>query len=136
MEEVARFQIGEVSAQRQEDLQLLFLLAREGIVSYAINTFHQRSQLLNKFSVAQLLLSDNVLALIMLRGACRYGGWDGEAWNRSAERLPRHLARALLFCSLLLLPTLALPSKFRIGTGNARKPSSNFKLSRNTRLSP
>jgi predicted type IV restriction endonuclease len=64
MEEVTRFQLADVSAQRQEDLQLLFLLAREGIVSDAINTFHQRSQLLNKFNVAQLLLSENVLALI------------------------------------------------------------------------
>lgn len=64
MEEVARFNLADVSAQRQEDLQVMFLLAREGIVSDAINTFHQRSQLLNKFNVAQLLLSENVLALL------------------------------------------------------------------------
>lgn len=59
-EEVARFNLHSVSATRQDDLQLMFLLAREGMVSDAINSFHQRSQLLNRFTVAQLLLSESV----------------------------------------------------------------------------
>ncbi|MFZ5675860.1 MAG: type I restriction enzyme HsdR N-terminal domain-containing protein [Pseudomonadota bacterium] len=63
-EEVARFSIQNVSAQRQDDLQVMFLLAREGMVSDAINTFHQRSQLVNKFMVAQLVLSDGVSTII------------------------------------------------------------------------
>lgn len=63
-EEVARFNLLNVSAQRQDDLQVMFLLAREGIVSDAINTFHQRSQLLNKFMIAQMLLSESVVGLI------------------------------------------------------------------------
>jgi predicted type IV restriction endonuclease len=63
-EEVARFSLHLMSAQRQDDLQLMFLLAREGMVLDAINTFHQRSQLLNKFTVAQMLLSENVVGVI------------------------------------------------------------------------
>ena len=63
-EEVARFNLHTVSANREEDLQNLFLLAREGLVSDAINTFHQRSQLLNKFTLAQFLLSDSVISVL------------------------------------------------------------------------
>ena len=33
-------------------------------MSDAINTFHQRSQLLNKFMIAQMLLSESVVGLI------------------------------------------------------------------------
>lgn len=63
-EEVARFTLQDVSAQRQDDLQIMYLLAREGIVLDAINTFHQRSQLVNKFMITQLLLSDSVSTII------------------------------------------------------------------------
>jgi predicted type IV restriction endonuclease len=63
-EEVARFSLTTVSAQKHEDLQLMFLLAREGMVLDAMNTFHQRSQLLNKFMVAQLLISEGTVAMV------------------------------------------------------------------------
>lgn len=63
-EEVARFSLQGVSAQRNDDLQIMYLLAREGIVLDAINTFHQRSQLVNKFMITQLLLTDGVSAII------------------------------------------------------------------------
>ncbi len=61
---VAKFSLNTVSAQRQDDLQIMYLLAREGMVSDAMNTFHQRSQLLNKFTVAQMLLSENVMSTV------------------------------------------------------------------------
>lgn len=63
-EEVARFSLQNVSAHRQEDLQTLYLLAREGVTTDAINTFHQRAQMLNKFTVAQMLLSDSVVGVV------------------------------------------------------------------------
>lgn len=63
-EEVARFSLHQISAQRHDDLQIMYLLAREGVVLDAINTFHQRSQLVNKFMVTQLLLSDNVSTVV------------------------------------------------------------------------
>ena len=63
-EEVARFNLHAISAHRQEDLQTLFLLAREGVTSDAINSFHQRSQLLNKFTVAQVLLSETSIGTV------------------------------------------------------------------------
>jgi len=63
-EEVARFSLQNVSAHRQEDLQTMYLLAREGVTTDAINTFHQRAQMLNKFTVAQILLSDSVVGVV------------------------------------------------------------------------
>ncbi|WP_421696525.1 type I restriction enzyme HsdR N-terminal domain-containing protein [Aestuariivirga sp.] len=63
-EEVARFNLGAISAQRQDDLQILYLLAREGTSGDVLNSFHQRSQLVNKFMVAQYVLSEGVSALI------------------------------------------------------------------------
>jgi predicted type IV restriction endonuclease len=63
-EEVARFSLHTVSANRQDDLQLMYLLAREGTASDAINSFHQRSQLVNRFTVAQLLQSESVIGLL------------------------------------------------------------------------
>ena len=63
-EEIARFNLHTVSVNRDEDLQTLFLLARDGLVSDAINTFHQRAQLLNKFNLTQFLFSDSVLTAI------------------------------------------------------------------------
>ena len=63
-EEIARFSLHAINGNREEDLQTLYLLAREGLVSDAINTFHQRAQLLNKFTVAQFVTSESVLSTI------------------------------------------------------------------------
>lgn len=63
-EEVAAFNLSALSANKDDDLQLLFLLAREGMVSDAMNSFHQRSQLLNKYMIAQMLLSESVTNLV------------------------------------------------------------------------
>lgn len=62
-EEVAKINLHTLSAQKADDLQLLFLLAREGMVSDAMNSFHQRSQLLNKYMIAQMLLGESVVTL-------------------------------------------------------------------------
>jgi predicted type IV restriction endonuclease len=63
-EEVTKFNLHTISAQREGDLQILFLLAREGMATDAISSFHQRAQLLNKFTVAQMILSENVIHII------------------------------------------------------------------------
>jgi hypothetical protein len=63
-EEVISFMISDISANKEEDLEALFILAREGIATDAIATFHQRAQLLNRFTVSQTILSDTVVNCI------------------------------------------------------------------------
>jgi hypothetical protein len=53
-----------VSASKEDDLEALFILAREGIASDAINDFHQRVMLLNRFTIAQVIKGDVVLQAI------------------------------------------------------------------------
>jgi hypothetical protein len=63
-EEVVTFSLANVSAQKDEDLECLFLLAREGIASDAISTFHQRAQLLNRFTVAHTIMTDSIVSAL------------------------------------------------------------------------
>lgn len=63
-EEVARFDISKISANKEDDLQVLFLIAREGMILDAMNTFHQRALLLNKYMIAQMLLGENTVGLV------------------------------------------------------------------------
>jgi predicted type IV restriction endonuclease len=63
-EEVVSFSIANINANREEDLESLFILAREGISADAISSFHQRSQLLNRFTISQTVLSDTVVNCI------------------------------------------------------------------------
>lgn len=63
-EEVTAFNFTTVSANKEDDLEALFILAREGIASDAINDFHQRVMLLNRFTIAQVIKSDAVVQTI------------------------------------------------------------------------
>ena len=60
-EEVTSFVLTSLNANRDEDLEALFILARDGIASDAIAGFHQRVMLLNRFTIAQVILSDPVV---------------------------------------------------------------------------
>ena len=42
----------------------MFLLCREGISSDAMDTYHQHTQILNKFTIAQILLTEPVVAVL------------------------------------------------------------------------
>lgn len=63
-EEVARFSFVDLNAKNQDDLEKIYLMAREGLSSNAIQEFHQTAQIFNKFTIAQILLSSPVLAVI------------------------------------------------------------------------
>jgi Type I restriction enzyme R protein N terminus (HSDR_N) len=60
-EEVVSFSITNLTASNEEDQESLFILAREGLSSDAISSFHQRAQLLNRFTIAQIVLSEPVV---------------------------------------------------------------------------
>lgn len=63
-EEVCSFDLTTINLRCEEDLRKLFLFCREGLSGDAMDIFHQHAQLLNRYTVAQVLLLDPVLALI------------------------------------------------------------------------
>ncbi len=63
-EQVSAFCITDINLKNEEDQRKLFLLCREGITSDAMGIYHQHISLLNKFTVAQVLLSEPVVSCI------------------------------------------------------------------------
>jgi predicted type IV restriction endonuclease len=63
-EEVTSFLFTTLSSSKEEDLESIYIIAREGITNDAIVDFHQRVLLLNRFTIAQIIKSDVVVATI------------------------------------------------------------------------
>jgi predicted type IV restriction endonuclease len=63
-DEVVRICLPDINPRSEDDLEKLFLLAREGLATDAISAFHQQTQLFNPFTVAQLAMSDAVVSVI------------------------------------------------------------------------
>jgi predicted type IV restriction endonuclease len=63
-EEVCRIDFGAISPKNQDHLQTLFLFAKEGLTTDAMDAFHQQAQLFNKFTVAAIIRSDPVTAVV------------------------------------------------------------------------
>ncbi|MND78121.1 hypothetical protein D3C80_698290 [compost metagenome] len=63
-DEVVSICLPDISTRSEDDLQKLFLLAREGLAADAISAFHQQGQLFNAFTVAQTLMSEPVVTAI------------------------------------------------------------------------
>ena len=61
---VSAFSIADINLKNEEDQRKLFLLCREGITSDAMGVYHQHISLLNKFTVAQVVLSEPVVSCI------------------------------------------------------------------------
>ena len=61
-EEVSSFDLVDVNARKEDDQRKLYLLCREGIATDAMGIYHQHTQLLNKFTVAQVIISEPVIA--------------------------------------------------------------------------
>lgn len=59
-EEVTRFNLAEINPKSEADLQKLFLLCREGIVSSAMEAFHTQTQTVNRYTIGQMMLTDSV----------------------------------------------------------------------------
>lgn len=69
---VADFDFLKLNHKNEDDLCLLFLLAREGWTKKAIGDFHEQRQALSKFCIAAMILSDPVLDVLRreLRRLC------------------------------------------------------------------
>jgi predicted type IV restriction endonuclease len=63
-EEVCRIVLSELSAKNEDHLQQLFLFAKEGLTIDAMDAFHQHAQLFNKFTVAAIMRSEPVVAVV------------------------------------------------------------------------
>lgn len=63
-DEVSSFSILTLDPKSEDDLRRLFLLAREGWSGGAMDIYHQHTQLLNRYTVSQLLFQDAVLQSI------------------------------------------------------------------------
>lgn len=63
-EEVSSFDILKINLKSEDDIRRVFLLCREGITTDAMDTFHQHALLLNRFTVAQIVISEPVVSCI------------------------------------------------------------------------
>jgi hypothetical protein len=63
-EEITRFCLPDLSVRSQADLERMFLLAREGLPLDAINSFHQHQQIMNQFTIAQVVQSESIVAAV------------------------------------------------------------------------
>ncbi|MFT3806739.1 type I restriction enzyme HsdR N-terminal domain-containing protein [Arenimonas sp.] len=63
-DQVSSVCIPDVNLKSEEDRRRLFLLCREGITSDAMGVYHQHISLLNKFTVAQVVMSEPVVSCI------------------------------------------------------------------------
>jgi hypothetical protein len=63
-EEVTSFNFVDMNPKNEDDLQKMFLLCREGIGSDAMGAYHQHAQIINKFTIAQILLADPIVSSV------------------------------------------------------------------------
>ena len=63
-EEVSSFCVLSVNLKNEDDLRKMFLLCREGLSTDAMGIYHQHTQLLNKFTIAQVVQSEPVVTMI------------------------------------------------------------------------
>lgn len=61
-DEVYSFDMGSVSSRSADDLAKLAMLCRESISTDALQAFHKQAQIVNRFVLAELLLSDAVVS--------------------------------------------------------------------------
>ena len=61
-DEVYSFDMGSVSSRSADDLAKLAMLCRESISTDALQAFHKQAQIVNRFVLVELLLSDAVVS--------------------------------------------------------------------------
>lgn len=63
-EEVCRFVLPDINVKNEDQLRHMFLFAKEGLATDAMDTFHQQAQLFNRFTVAAIVRSEPVVAVV------------------------------------------------------------------------
>jgi hypothetical protein len=62
--EVINIDILKLSTRKEDDIAKLFLLCKEGITVDALTAFHSKTQIINRYIVAELLRSDPVVSTL------------------------------------------------------------------------
>lgn len=63
-QEVYCFDMGQISARSADDLGKLCMLCRESVSTDALQDYHRQAQILNRYVVAELLLSEPMIGLL------------------------------------------------------------------------
>lgn len=63
-EVISRFNLLNINIKKDDDLQSMFLIAREGLLVDAMDTYHFNSQLLNRYTVSEIVRSEPVVSTI------------------------------------------------------------------------
>lgn len=63
-EEICRIHFAELNRHKEDDLQNLYLLSKEGLVKNAMEAFYEHAQIFNGYTVAATVKSDPVIAVI------------------------------------------------------------------------
>lgn len=63
-DEITRICLPDISVRNSSDLEKMYLLAREGLSGDAISAFHQHQQLVNQYTLGQLIQTDPVVAVL------------------------------------------------------------------------
>lgn len=63
-EEVCTFNITELSMRSQDDVEKLAMLCRESVSSDALDAFHKQAQIVNRFVIAEVLQSDQIISSV------------------------------------------------------------------------
>jgi len=63
-EEVCRIVLADMNPKNEDHLQCLFLYAKEGLTTDAMDAFHQQAQLFNKFTVSAIIRSEAVISVV------------------------------------------------------------------------
>lgn len=63
-EEISSFSLIDMNPKKDDDIARMFLLCKEGIGSDAMHSYHQHIQVVNKFTVAQIILTEPVVSSI------------------------------------------------------------------------
>jgi hypothetical protein len=63
-EEITRIDFLTIDIRKSDDLSKLYLLAKEGLTSDALQSFHQQMLVLNKYTVAQVIMSEPCVAVL------------------------------------------------------------------------
>ena len=62
--EVYRFDMCKLSSRSADDLAKLFMLCRESISSDGLAEYHRQAQILNRYTIAELLQGDALVAAL------------------------------------------------------------------------
>lgn len=112
---VCSFNFLELNGRKQDNQAQLFILCREGMTKDAINEFHQRVQIVNRFVMGALLQSDSVIDVLrrelrridpgvkadkeelrsILEDVLKRDVIEGEAASKAKSRIQRASSRAL-----------------------------------------